>query len=74
MKADVVVDEIIRIEKLVAYVESETTEGIYYKVTKENEVWTCTCPDHRHRQRYCKHIEAAKIKYNVRLKENTPIR
>jgi len=62
METDMVVDKVIKIEKLVAYVESETTDGIFYKVTKENEVWACTCPDHRHRQRYCKHIEAVQFR------------
>lgn len=65
MKIDIVLDESVRIERLVAYVESETTEGIFYKVTKENQDWTCTCPDHRHRQRYCKHIEAIQLREDM---------
>lgn len=61
MEVDIVIDEKVTIEKLVAYVESETTEGIFYKVTNENGIFTCTCPDHRHRQRYCKHMEAVQL-------------
>ncbi len=53
--------DVVKIEKLVAYVESETTEGMYYKVTIGNGIWTCTCPDHIHRQRYCKHMKVVQF-------------
>lgn len=63
MKVDVVKeDEVVKIETLVAYVESETTAGVYYKVIRTNEGFTCTCPTSKYRNRYCKHIEAVQFR------------
>lgn len=38
-----------------AYVESETNEGTFYKVTFDVE-WHCTCPNSKFRDTECKHI------------------
>lgn len=43
-----------------AFVESETKEGIFYRVTAEDENWTCSCPAGRYRGGYCKHIKKVK--------------
>jgi uncharacterized Zn finger protein len=47
-------------EVYTAFVESESYDGVYYKVEAINGSWTCTCPDHRHRGHNCKHIVNAK--------------
>ena len=46
------------IDTLLAYVESESKEGMYYKVTKINGNWACTCPQNQKRKLICKHIKA----------------
>lgn len=40
----------------VAYVMSESHEGVYYKVLIQGDKRSCSCPDHRNRQKDCKHI------------------
>jgi uncharacterized Zn finger protein len=57
-------------EMFEVFVESETTEGIYYRITSDGDNWECTCPDHQIRGRECKHIKHAKdIKMIDRIRE-----
>ena len=46
--------------KTTALVESESTPGAFYKVTFENGLMICTCPNHTKAGKQCKHIEAFK--------------
>ena len=47
----------LEVSQCIAFVESETEEGHWYKVTFD-EGWTCTCPNHKFRETECKHIVA----------------
>ena len=38
-------------------VKSQSGEG-FYTVTKQQNLWGCTCPDYKHRKMYCKHIHS----------------
>ena len=62
MKVDVIKDKEIIKRELIAYVESKTAIGIYYKVVITNNNMSCTCPQYRHRKKYCKHIEAVQFR------------
>lgn len=45
------------IEEIEAFVESETKEGTFYKVTYDiYNGWKCTCPQNRIKGNECKHI------------------
>lgn len=55
---------ITHVHEVVALVSSESTPGAFYRVTMNRDghgpyIWTCTCPDFKHRKERCKHIEAA---------------
>lgn len=60
-----------------AYVESETKEGIFYRVICKGVDWECTCPDYVNRQKpwagVCKHIKAVQDELgdSVELKRQT---
>lgn len=47
-------------------VKSQSGEG-YYLVTKQNNLWGCECPDHKHRKVYCKHIYA--VHYQLKMRK-----
>lgn len=49
------------------YIDSFTTEGTTYEVTLTTQGGTCTCPDHIHRQRECRHIRQARADRAARL-------
>lgn len=49
-----------QIMELEAYVESETTDGVYYLVTCINDEWECTCQSFKNRKQICKHIREVK--------------
>ena len=46
-----------KIVKIEAFAKSETEEGHYYKVTCEDDLWSCSCPHFQNRRVKCKHIE-----------------
>jgi uncharacterized Zn finger protein len=60
MKVDIVKNKTIEI--VIAYVESESKNGMFYKVTYDGE-WNCTCPAGIHRGE-CKHILAVREEVN----------
>jgi len=46
-----------QVNEVKAYVES-TKDGLFYMVTKINDIWECTCPQSRYKKLECKHIKA----------------
>ena len=57
--------------KTTALVESESTQGAFYKVVFENGQMTCTCPSHSKAGKECKHILAFKeeLEYMKEMRE-----
>lgn len=49
------------------FIDSHTTEGVTYEVRLTATGGTCTCPDHLHRQRECRHIQQARAERAARL-------
>ena len=39
-------------------VKAQSNPGGYYTVTKQQDLWGCTCPDYKFRKNNCKHIYA----------------
>ncbi len=57
----------IRVSDYHYHVHSQTTNRDY-DVIRVNEKWTCTCPDHKYRNRICcKHIHA--IEFSIKIRE-----
>jgi len=39
----------------------------YYEITRSDNVWRCTCPDHIYRHVCCKHIHA--VEYSIKIRD-----
>ena len=50
-------------------VKSHTTKGKYYTIKEKEGKYSCTCPDHKFRKRYCKHILEYINKHNNVIEE-----
>lgn len=59
MNIDIIKNKQIR--EIIALVESESTEGFYYKVVFDGK-WSCSCPQNSKRGAKCKHICAVEDK------------
>lgn len=53
-------DEPKQLKENVFRVPSQNSKKYYY-VTNKNEIWHCTCPDHKYRKATCKHIYAVRF-------------
>lgn len=42
-------------------------KSTYYDITRSDNVWHCTCPDHTYRHLCCKHIHA--VEYSLKIRE-----
>jgi len=49
-----------KVFEIEAFAESESVEGMFYKITCEDNEWHCTCPNHMKTHRDCKHIAEVK--------------
>lgn len=58
-------DQIRRMDADTYKVKSQNGDGSYLVVKKSKE-WTCECPDHKYRERVCKHIWAVYFSLNLR--------
>ena len=46
-----------RVREIEAFVESDSTEGMYYKTSFDlKEGWKCTCTQFQKKRAICKHI------------------
>jgi transposase-like protein len=60
-------DEPKPVSDIVFRVPSQSGNGKYV-ITKEGEMWKCTCPDHFYRKIDCKHIQAVKMFHSMQEK------
>ena len=59
-------DGVTRYSDLEYYVKSQSKEGKQYNVSRNQNGWSCSCPDFSYRGWTCKHIYAVQFSYNLR--------
>jgi putative transposase len=69
-------NQIQRMDERAYRVSSQSGQGMYDVVRRENGAWICNCFDHHYRQVRCKHIIAVQISLELRSKvhENVVIK
>ena len=65
--------QIWRYSDVLYRVKSQSGSG-FYRVTKNDLGWSCSCPDHQYRGAECKHIAAVKISFALHKKVEENIR
>jgi putative transposase len=61
-------NQIVRMDENAYTVSSQSGQGMYNVLRKENGSWLCNCFDHYYRQVRCKHIIAVQISLELRSK------
>jgi transposase-like protein len=65
--------QIWRYSDVLYRVKSQSGNG-FYRVTKNDLGWSCSCPDHQYRGVECKHIAAVKISFALHKKVEENVR